>query len=97
MLELNIFHLNLNILFLSGIGCVWVYHVFQPIYTDEKNPGYCNYTVYILDLSLLTITFVVHGCYSFLKCCRSIFQVMDPCVRNFTTLIEAETENYWLK
>ncbi|RXG61158.1 hypothetical protein Avbf_02167 [Armadillidium vulgare] len=49
--------------FLTGwfiTGCVWVYRIYEPNYTDRSSSRYCNYTLYMFAFWLVTSVFLTN-------------------------------------
>ena len=50
------------------IGCVIVYRVYEPDFTDKTSARYCNRTVYMFAFWLVTSTFIVFALFMTCLC-----------------------------
>lgn len=65
-------------------GCVWVYRIYQPIFTESEklnkdgtpNEEYCNKTVYTFAFWLITAAYIFLGLFTSCICCFSIVSVI---------------------
>ena len=53
-------------------GCVLVYRIYPPNYSDTNSPFYCNRTVYMYAFWLVTSTFIIFGLFIGCICCLTI-------------------------
>lgn len=52
-------------------GCYWVYHVYEPNYSDRSDPNYCSRVLFSFAFWLLTSTYIFAGAAVILLCCIS--------------------------
>lgn len=53
------------------LGCYWVYHVYEPNYSDRSDPNYCSHVLFSFAFWLLTSTYIFAGVAVILLCCVS--------------------------
>ncbi|RWS05939.1 uncharacterized protein B4U79_01304, partial [Dinothrombium tinctorium] len=58
-------------------GCVLVYRIYPPNYTDPSDPNYCNRTVYLYAFWLVTSTFIIFGLFMGCLCCLTVSAVLS--------------------
>jgi len=57
-------------------GCVWIYRIYPPNYTDKDNAEYCNKTLYLFAFWLITSTYIILGLLTSCLCCISIASML---------------------
>jgi len=58
-------------------GCIMVYRIYPPNYSDTFSPNYCNRTVYIYAFWLLTSTFIIFALFIGCICCLSLTAIFQ--------------------